>query len=62
MEDINKEVELCKQIEVMAKRYNLDIFIVTKNLSYICNNSSSESVSAAKLAHLQWEMSKYIDK
>ena len=60
MEQEQKARQLCLEVEKIASKYNLPFFFVTDGAS-ITRNENCEAVSAARHAHIKWEISHRID-
>lgn len=50
----------CKEVKLLAKKYNLPYFIVTDGASSISNNGCS-AVKHARDCHISWEQDNNLD-
>lgn len=50
----------CKEVNQLAKKYNLPYFVVTDGASSTCNNGCS-AVKNARDHHVQWELNNGMD-
>lgn len=54
MKKIEKAREFCKEVRILAQKYNLPFFVVTDGASATSNNGC-EAVKNARENHINWE-------
>lgn len=59
---MNKEARsFCSEVKELAKKYNLDFFVVTEGASSYSCSKNTEAVKEARKSHVKWESSKGFD-
>lgn len=52
--ELEKSRKFCKEVKLLAQKYNLPFFLVTEKASIMSNNGC-EAVRHARNCHIKWE-------